>query len=503
MNAQDLKNSILQLAIQGKLVEQREEEGTAKELIKQIEAEKKHLIKEGKIKKQKELPEIKVDEIPFDIPESWEWVRLGDCVSNKSGVSYKKSDLSIKTDNMVRVLRGGNISDLEYLFKDDDIMIDASFVKNDLLLFKNTLITPAVTSLQHIGKMGRIDKDYDNVAVGGFVLMLIPHIDLDAFSQYMLFALSSYYHRSICRSITNKSGQAFYNLSREKLMNVLVPIPPLEEQKRIVAKIEELMPYVDKYDVAYSEVKKLNKKFPEDMQKSILQYAIQGKLIEQRKEDGTAEELYKQIQEEKKKLIKEGKIKKTKDLPEITEDEIPFDIPENWKWTRLSEVIDVRDGTHDTPAYVSNGYPLITGKDFYNGYFELSKTKYVSENDYKEISKRSYVEVGDILFSMIGGNIGSMILIEHQNYFEMAIKNVALFKQYTPNMVMSKYLMYYIKSQVSRIKANASGGAQDFVSLTILRNYLLPLPPLAEQKRIVEKIEELLPYTKQLVKNPD
>ena len=124
----------------------------------------------------------------------------------------------------------------------------------------------------------------------------------------------------------------------------MFPLAPLEEQKRIVAKIEELMPYVDKYDVAYSEVEKLNKKFPEDMQKSILQYAIQGKLVEQREEDGTAEDLYKQIQEEKKKLIKEGKIKKTKDLPEITEDEIPFDIPENWKWVRLGDLGSYRKG---------------------------------------------------------------------------------------------------------------------------------------------------------------
>lgn len=117
-----------------------------------------------------------------------------------------------------------------------------------------------------------------------------------------------------------------------------IPLPPLEEQKRIVAKIEELMPYVDKYDEAYSEVEELNKKFPVDMQKSILQYAIQGKLVKQREEDGTAEELYQQIQEEKVKLIKEGKIKKEKKLPKITEDEILFDIPENWKWVSVGQV---------------------------------------------------------------------------------------------------------------------------------------------------------------------
>jgi type I restriction enzyme S subunit len=236
------------------------------------------------------------------------------------------------------------------------------------------------------------------------------------------------------------------------------------------------------------------------MQKSILQYAIQGKLVEQREEEGTGEELYEQIQQEKAKLIKEGKIKKEKPLSEIMEDEVPFEIPESWKWVRMSDVIDVRDGTHDTPSYIPNGYPLITGKDFYNGYFELSKTQYVSKEDYEEIRKRSNVEIGDILFSMIGGNIGSMILISNENYFEMAIKNVALFKQYVYNMVLSKYLMYYLKNQVPRIKATANGGAQSFVPLKVLRNYLLPLPPLEEQKRIIAKIEEIMPYCQQLVK---
>lgn len=502
MKAQDLKNSILQLAIQGKLVEQREEEGTAKELIEKIKAEKERLIKEGKIKKTKALPEITEEEIPFDIPESWEWVRLGDVVSNKSGVSYKKSDLSIKTDNMVRVLRGGNISDLEYLFKDDDIMIDASFVKNDLLLLKNTLITPAVTSLQHIGKMGRIDKGYDNVAVGGFVLMLIPHIDLDTFSQYMLFALSSYYHRSICRSITNKSGQAFYNLSREKLMNVLIPIPPLEEQKRIVEKIEELMPYVEKYDKAYTEVEELNKKFPEDMQKSILQYAIQGKLVEQREEDGTAEDLYQQIQEEKQKLIKEGKIKKTKQLPEITEDEIPFDIPENWKWVRLQDVGELSRGK-------SKHRPRNDNRLFENGYFPFVQTgdvaranglitEYTAKYNKFGIEQSRIWEKGTVCLT-IAANIGDVAILDFDACFPDSVVGFNAFSPISSN----EYFLYGLMCYKTILDSMSRSTAQKNINIEILSKIAFPLPPLAEQKRIVAKIEELLPYTKQLVKKID
>ncbi len=243
MTSKQLRNSILQLAIQGKLVEQRAGEGTAEDLYSQIQHEKELLIKEKKIKKAKPLPEIMDDEIPFDIPLTWKWVRLGECLFNKSGVGYKKDNLDVFPKSPIRVLRGGNINELSYIFKSDDIVLDKDFVKTELLLRKNTLITPAVTSLEHIGKMARIDKDFDNVAVGGFVLMLIQYIDSDIFSKYLLFILSSAHHRNICKTICNKSGQAFYNMSRNKLMEIIIPLSPLEEQKRIVEKIEQLLKY--------------------------------------------------------------------------------------------------------------------------------------------------------------------------------------------------------------------------------------------------------------------
>ena len=173
------------------------------------------------------------------------------------------------------------------------------------------------------------------------------------------------------------------------------------------------------------------------------------------------------------------------------DEEIPFEIPKGWKWVRLNSYSDVRDGTHDTPQYVVSGYPLITSKDFIGGIFDFSKTKYIDERTFIEINKRSNVQIGDILFSMIGGNIGSMILITKENYFDMAIKNVALFKQYIYNDILIKYLYLYLQSQVVSIKNTASGGAQSFVSLNMLRNYLMPIPPLNEQNRIIEKFKSL------------
>ena len=173
------------------------------------------------------------------------------------------------------------------------------------------------------------------------------------------------------------------------------------------------------------------------------------------------------------------------------DEEVPFEIPKGWEWVRLNSYSDVRDGTHDTPQYVVSGYPLITSKDFIGGIFDFSKTKYIDERTFIEINKRSNVQIGDILFSMIGGNIGSMILIRKENYFDMAIKNVALFKHYIYNDILIKYLYLYLQSQVVSIKNTASGGAQSFVSLNMLRNYLMPIPPLNEQNRIIEKFKSL------------
>ena len=247
------------------------------------------------------------------------------------------------------------------------------------------------------------------------------------------------------------------------------------------------------------------------LKNSILQWAIQGKLVPQDSNDEPASVLLDKIRQEKERLIKEKKIKRDKNASIIyrgednsyyekilatgevkcIDEEIRFEIPQGWEWVRLNSYSDVRDGTHDTPQYVVSGYPLITSKDFIGGIFDFSKTKYIDEQTFIEINKRSNVQIGDILFSMIGGNIGSMILITKENYFDMAIKNVALFKQYIYNDILIKYLYLYLQSQVVSIKNTASGGAQSFVSLNMLRNYLMPIPPLNEQNRIIEKFKSL------------
>lgn len=225
------------------------------------------------------------------------------------------------------------------------------------------------------------------------------------------------------------------------------------------------------------------------LRQSILQAAVQGKLLPQNIHDEPASELLEDIRQEKARLVKDGKIKKEKPLPPIAEDEIPYDLPDGWVWCRLNEVCDVRDGTHDTPKYVHNGIPLITSKNLKNGSVSFENVKYISITDHNEISKRSGVDTGDILFAMIG-SIGNPVVIGDETNF--SIKNVALFKCLNRAIYDNTYIFLFLRATEQIMRDTSSGGVQSFVSLNYLRNYLISLPPLAEQQRIVAKVDELM-----------
>jgi len=253
-----LKKSILQEAIQGKLVPQIEKEGTAQELLEQIKQEKQKLVKEGKLKKSAltdsvifkgddnkyyeqigtEVIDI-TDEIPFEIPKNWIWTRLKNFCSVCTGATFKKEEMESEHCG-IRVLRGGNIKPFQLCTKPDDIFIPQSKVKEDILLKHNDIVTPAVTSLENIGKMARVELDMPYTTVGGFVFIIRPLGGGESLSKYLLAFMSSSSAIEFMKSITNKSGQAFYNIGKERLVTALVPIPPLVEQERIVSKLEKL-----------------------------------------------------------------------------------------------------------------------------------------------------------------------------------------------------------------------------------------------------------------------
>ncbi|MGG1677334.1 restriction endonuclease subunit S [Neobacillus sp. NRS-1170] len=458
MNAQDLKNSILQLAIQGKLVEQREDEGTAKELLEQIEEEKKKLINEGKFKKQKKL-EIREGEIPFDIPESWEWIRLGELINISSGKGLTSKQMK---EGDIPVFGGNGITGYHNIGNVD----------------KETVV---------IGRVGYYCGSVHVTPKNAWVTdnaFITTYPDAYIYKKYLVFVLR---HLNLGRD-NNATAQPV--VSGKKIYPILFPLPPLEEQKRIVAKIDELMPYVEKYDKSYSEVKELNKKFPEDMQKSILQYAIQGKLVEQREEEGSAKELYRQIQEEKERLVKEGKIKETKTLPEIKEDEIPFDIPESWKWVRLGNAVDTIMGQSPKGTSVFSGNE---GIEFHQG-------KVFFGDDYLQISNQStnkptkIVEPNTVLLC-VRAPVGILNITNREICIGRGLCGINALAG-----MDAKFVMYTLRAFKNDFIRKATGTT--FVAITgeVVKNQIFPLPPLEEQKRIVAKIEELLPHCNQLVK---
>ena len=483
MTPEQLKLSILQSAFQGKLTGECLPNETADDLYQQIQSEKQRLISEKKIKKEKPLPEISADEMPFDIPDNWRWCYVGDLFLHNTGKAQNSSGSTNGT--IRRFITTSNLYWGEFDFTKvkempftDAELERCTVKKGDLLVCEG-------------GDCGRSAVwDYDEeVCIQNHVHRLRPYRDVNIYYFYYLF----YLYKNTGR--LRGRGVAIQGLSNEAIHKVVLPLAPLEEQHRIVAKIEELLPYVDRYAEAYEKLEQFNAKFPEDMKKSILQYAIQGKLVEQRPEEGTGEELYRQIQAEKQRLIKEGKIRKEKPLAEIAEDETPFDIPESWKWCRLSDVIDVRDGTHDSPKYVPVGIPLVTSKNLVNGVIDYSNVKCITQEDADKINARSMVDDDDILFAMIG-SIGNPVLVKKDR--EFCIKNMALFKRFANTDISMRYVYWFLFYAQYKLKKEASGGVQSFISLSRFREYLMPLPPLAEQKRIVAKLEEILPLCERL-----
>lgn len=276
------------------------------------------------------------------------------------------------------------------------------------------------------------------------------------------------------------------NFGYSHYSRIMIPLPPLAEQKRIVEKIEQILPYIDQYEKAWDKLETFNKRFPDDMKKSLLQYAIEGKLVEQRPEEGTAEELYQQIQEEKQRLIAEKKIKKEKPLPEITEDEIPFDIPDSWKWVRFGELITLLSGQDMTTSeYNENkkGIPYITGAS------NVSETELII-NRWTEYAK-AIAYKGDLLLTCKGTVGKTFILQDEMVHIARQLMSI------TSYGVDIKFIKYFIDTQIKYLKSQAKSMIPGIERKNVLL-LLFPLPPLAEQKRIVEKLKQMLPLCERL-----
>ena len=486
MTPEQLKASILQYAIQGKLVEQRVEEGTGEELYQQIQAEKQRLIQEKKIKKEKPLAEISEDEVPFDIPESWKWVKVGNVGSWSSGATPSRTNPAYY-GGIIPWLKTGDLND-GFIKKIPEFITDWALEKTSVRLNPVGSVLMAMYGAT-IGKLGILDI---SATTNQACCACIPYEGIH--NKYLF-----YYLMSVRRSyIGMAEGGAQPNISKEKIVNSLIPLPPLAEQKRIVAKIEELLPLIGRYAVAYEKLEQFNAKFPEDMKKSILQYAIQGKLVEQRAEEGTGEELYQQIQAEKQHLIAEKKIKKEKPLPEIAENEIPFDIPESWKWVRLNNIAEsIVDCPHSTPKYLDMETEYCTiDTNCIDGKGDITKWRYVDADTYTARIARLTPQKDDIVYTREGSICRAAILPEGPKVClgqrVMLIRSAnGVFPQFIRRLLMSPMVIRKLTEQQKGIGAK-------HVNVSDVCNLILPLPPLAEQERIVAKLEEILPLCERL-----
>lgn len=456
-----LRNKILLFALQGELTKSADTKDTENALFLRL---KKH---NPKVQEQSDS-----EDLPFEIPQNWKWVQLGDIFTHNTGKALNSSN---GEGTELRYITTSNVywdrfelDEIRTMFFKDDEIEKCTVTYGDLLVCEGG----------DIGRSAIWDKDFD-VCIQNHLHRLRPEIEGICVKLY--YYVLMYYKNS---NMISGQGIGLQGLSSKRLHSIIVPLPSEDEQPLIVDKIDavfSILASIDDLQTRYAADRDV-------LKGKLIDAAICGKLTNQLPEDGTAEDLYQQIQEEKKRLEKEGKIKKSKKLPEITEDEIPFDIPANWKWVRLSDVLDVRDGTHDSPKYHDEGIPLVTSKNISGGSLSFDDVKLISEDDAKKINERSFVDDGDILFAMIG-SIGNPVIVKKDRDF--CIKNVALFKNISEKDLDMSYVYWFLMHEQYELRKTAIGGLQPFVSLKVFRNHLMPLPPIAEQKRISNRLYEL------------
>ncbi len=530
MTAKDLKNALLQEAVQGKLVPQIASEGNARDLLEEIRKERlSHGLdfanaKSGKRKSKNETAlagsnpcDIKKEEIPFEIPENWCWCRLGEICTFENG--DRSSNYPVEID-----------------YTSDGIpFFGAADMKNNKLLFSDNLRFISEEKFDSLRSGKLQNKDYVMLlrgAVGkwaqflnhgkystGFInAQMVIIRAYESIVEYIKVLFNSPIFEIFLRSKT--TGTAVAQMSAKDLSTLLIPLPPLAEQKRIVAAIEKFMPLIEEYGKKETELKAINEQIGALTKKAILQEAVQGKLVPQIAAEGNARDLLEEIRKEKlshgfansygicsekgKKskisdLRSKSQIRVTKkELPEITEDEIPFDIPESWCWCRLGEICTkLVDGDHNPPAGLQEKteYLMLSSRNINDDKLvDLDLVRYLSKEVFEKENERTKAEKGDIFFTSVG-TLGRSCIFDGSINVSFQ-RSVSIIK----TEIFNYYLKYCLDSGYVQnfVVKNATGTAQKGFYLNQLAELIIPLPPLAEQKRIVAAIEKMLPLCEKL-----
>ena len=475
---------------------QRAEEGTARDLLVEIRAEKEKLIKAKKIKKTKPLPEITDDEKPFDIPDSWEWVRLGNVGNLVRGSGIKRSDIILSGKPCIRY--GELYTTYRTRFSSAVSQTSKDVFCKSKKVHQNDILMALTGENKWDIALAVVYEGTDEIAMGGDMTKWEYH---GMNPIYLAMVINSPYGIACKRNMA--TGDIIVHISNNKLSEIMLPIPPLAEQQRIVARIEELQPDIDAYDKAQTELRTIEQHFPDDMKKSLLQYAIEGKLVPQRKEEGTARDLLAEIRAEKEKLIKAKKIKKTKPLPEITDDEKPFDIPDSWEWVRFEDIFGIARGGSPRPIkqFLTQSpdginWIKIGDTDIGDKYIVSTKEKIIP----KGLSKSRLVEVGDLLLTN-SMSYGRPYILKtrgaiHDGWLVLSPYFEKINKEFFYYIISSPY----VHNQFAR---TVSGAVVKNLNKDKVKKIFIPLPPLAEQHRIVARLEEMLPLCQQLAAEPE
>ena len=510
MNAQQLKNSILQMAVQGKLVPQDPNDEPASVLLERIQKEKEQLIKEGRIKKEKNpsyifrgadnTPYEKVrnaepvsiaDEIPFEIPDSWEWCRLGNIFYHNTGKALNASNQSgqlleyITTSNLY--WNRFELDSLRQMYFTESEIDKCTVTKGDLLVCEGG----------DIGRAAIWPFDYD-IRIQNHIHRLRAYVPVCTEYYYYIFYLYKHVGK------IGGKGIGIQGLSANALHSLLFPLPPIEEQQRIVKKISEIRPYTEKYESVESKLTTLNNRFPDQLKKSILQIAVQGKLVPQDPNDEPASVLLERIRTEKEQMIKDGKIKRDKSESIIfrrdnshyeklgskercIDDEIPFELPDSWIWARLGTLISLLSGQDFDPSGYNTserGIPYITGAS------NIEDGKVII-NRWTEVPK-NIAHSNELLLVCKGAGVGKMAVLKEESvHIARQIMSIL------PIDTNVHYLEVVLKYNLEHLRQSMQGVIPG-ISRSDVLGLLCPVPPLSEQERIVKQLKMILTMVKPL-----
>lgn len=490
--ASELRQSVLQAAMQGKLTTQKAEDGDARGLLLAIRAEKEKLVQEKKIKKEKPLAPITDEEIPFDIPDNWVWVRLSDICKTivdcpHSTPKYYQEDTGYAGIDTNCINANGDITKLRYVDKQTYYQRIKRLepLGNDIVL----------TREGSIGRAAILPKN-KKICLGQRVMLL----RLSSFADVRLFRHFLMSYSTLVKLTEKQKGLGAKHINVSDVCKLVFPLPPLAEQRRIVARVDALMKEIDKLEQTEKELEAIKAAFPGDMKASLLQAAMEGKLTRQKAEDGDARGLLLAIREEKEKLVKEKKGKREKPLAPITDEEIPFDIPENWVWCRLNDITvkEIRRGKSPKYSDVQSNNLSFAQKcnTKYDG-IQMSLARYLDESTLKRYTEEDAIIDGDTIINSTGhgtlGRVGFFTDSNNPNHLTIYPDSHVTVVRPSRNCD-SRFIHLYIKTQQSWFETKGEGSTnQTELKPAVIKSIVIPLPPLSEQRRIVEKLDQLLP----------